>query len=474
MHLMLAAGRVSSADPGGMLEVTRSFLRGSIEISDVGRSVPGWHNRPVGFFGIWTSLYWIPYVLAGRLAFWFVPSQPLDRLEEFAVSFSTLPPAIAILAYLVGFWRLAGVRPESRRVGLIVAALGTPLFPYAKILGSEIWMALGLVGAVYHVRRNRGTGDWIAVGGWLAVALLSRKQFQLILPFVLPLTLLAAGLDPRVGVAGLSGVELRWREWRWSAARPRLLALAGPLLIGVAVQMTYNYVRFHHPLVERYEGSFGTWSKPDASPGSVLRDILGGVMEADFASPKAAFAAWWRMLVGFNRGIVVHNLVSVAALIWMSRGGFPLRRWVPAAIVGSAALSFLYVGSQYFWDGATSWGPRLFFYLAPLLALGLAPAWESLSGRGRRMLMAVALLSFLFNLPGALLPPLMVQRRAELDPSMQRIEPLAAWAEVLRLAGVAGREPYPWRGDEVLGFGPNQCLDLWWLQVAREVAGRRR
>ena len=177
-----------------------------------------------------------------------------------------------------------------------------------------------------------------------------------------------------------------------------------------------------------------------------------------------------RMMAGPNRGVLVFNVAAVLAVVMAARGGgWGPRRWVPLYTLATVGLAMPYLSTQYFWDGSTSWGPRLFFHLTPVFCLALAPMLDEAQTTRVRVLIGAGIVGFLINLPGTLLPALMIQRRAEVDPGVHGVEPVAAWKELARVVPW-NYDPasYPWMKDAVLGFPPNQCLDTWWAQVIRE------
>lgn len=448
------SGRVSNSDAASMLELTRSLLSGTIVIPDTVVHVAGNDGAPVCHFGLLTSLWWLPFVSLGRLASAVVGGFARPIWEEFMVSFSPVPVSLALLGYLAAFWRAAGL--DDRRVcqGLLLVAFTTLLWPYSKLIGSDLPMALAIVAAVYHAARDKGTRGWALAGLWLGAAILSRKQAQIVVPWVL-LCLTAFAGAPKTPWTNL-GPRLRWAwtGWSWIEARPRLLPLAVGLLPGVVLQLAYNRARFGGFLIERYAGS---------ATGDISFQPL------DFADRLL------RLLLGDSRGLIIYALVPLLMLALSRRDWIRdhlLSVWV---VAGLAAANLGFFACYAHWAGGTSAGPRLLLFLTPLLALTWAGAAKSLdSPATRTAFVSIACLAGLaIQLPLVLVDPLAAQRRSESATGISRSRIANYWLEVARTLGVRPRnsaDPLP--KDDVLNHPQNQHPDIWWIHAAAEIHRR--
>lgn len=429
LYGLLASGRVSNSDSNSMLEVTRSLLRGGVDVPEEAWGVPGRHGLFYSQYGLLTSLWWVPWVAAGRVAARFVPMLPAAQWEEFMVSFAAIPPALAVLALLGWAWHRGGLEARRVRTGLWLFGLASMLLPYVKIAGSDLPMALGLFGAWVALSGAASARNWLLAGLGLGAALLARKQAQIEVPFFL-----------------LFAAWAWWTRVRGTPQRWRLpAALAAGFVPCVLLALAYNYARYGDPLLEKYRA-----------------------IEPFELPPLGRWLEWsWGFTFGGRVGFVPYTLVplAVAALAlprWWRRDRDSL---VLVAVLVAANLAFF--SMQWYWAGGIGFGARFLVFLTPLLALGWMHLAFPLDGARRALVAAAAAAALFLNVPGVLVDPLAVTARNEALHGGHAWEPAVRLAEAGRVLGVpAAQLPSGLAaGHPVLGHRPFAVPDFWWMQV---------
>ncbi len=258
-------------------------------------------------------------------------------------------PAMAALA-VAAIFVLLTLRGVTERCALLVAglcAVGTLIWPYSKI-GMDTTLlamfAITLAAAAAVVRRPT-VGRSAVLGLAIALTMNSKAYGSLLVIGALPL---------------FAGTYVRLiRERRVSI----LMALAVPILAGVAAIVWYNWYR---------TGSVSNFGDP-----YVRQRVL--------AIPVSAVG----LLVSPGKGLLFYSPLVVLGLLGLR----DLRRIDPpltVTIVLTAVISIVFVATSVAWTDET-WGPR---YLVPMAWLLVVPiAWWLTDRRRRRWLVVVAALA---------------------------------------------------------------------------------
>jgi len=148
-----------------------------------------------------------------------------------------------------------------------------------------------------------------------------------------------------------------------------------PFAGALAVWLSYNYVRFGHPL------DTGLMRDPNVRFDTPVLVGLHGLL----FSP--------------GRSLMLYSPVVMAAVPAL---GWLLRRDRNTAILlgGSALTLLLVMAKMHQWDGGESYGPRYLVSVMALLLVSVAP-WLA-AGNGRGLFRVLALLGILIQVPGVL------------------------------------------------------------------------
>jgi hypothetical protein len=443
IYLVTASGRSSNADVELMLAQSRAFMAGQIHLlpdAAGGRGSPGLEGFLYCHYGIGASLFWVPFLGAGRLLAHLVGRLPVNAWEELMVSFSPALVAVAVLAVLARIWIHSGTPDRRVRSGLWLFGLGTLLWPYSKLIGSDLLMALFLMAGIATADRNPGPGGRILAGLFWAAAFLTRKQMISVLPCLI---LWTAWLGWRGSAGAAESHAPRFRQ----ALKAGTQALI-PILGAVAFKLWWNRARFGGWLVEPYPGS-DNWTVPTV---------------AEFAGRLSG------QLVDGGRGQLWFNgfglMVALLALTtWWRR-----RRSTLLVAVGCGLSTWLFFGLMAFWPGGVSFGPRLQLLLTPLCAIAWAYLPVSLS-LARRILLGAALgVTLLVGLPGVFVDPVAIEKHREWILEPGRPQWLAGWGEMRAVFGlgrpkmVPGLDPSAYTLEKHPTF---QNPDLWWWHAAK-------
>jgi hypothetical protein len=433
VYLLSVSGRLPVMDQAVMFSQTRSLIAGHLSITGA-----GWdHMTPVGVggqhysqYGVLVSVLWIPPTLVMRTVAAAVHGVPLKMLEEFAASFVNVAAMLGILAYLAESWRRSGVPSARIRGGLLAMGLGTLLWAYAKMPFSDPWMALGLFAGYCHWRwRGLDSRHVFFSGFWLGVALLSRKQAQLMVPVL--------------------GAAMAWEVWRTAEGRRDLLRLALTLVPAALLQGLYNYGRFGNPLLEVYPYVEG--GAPLGVAG-LARNFLGILIDP------------------FN-GFVPYNVfvIGLAAVCWRWWRADPLGAALPwLLLAASSALMCRY----YFWSGGLCFGSRYLLFVIPFAALAL-PHLPVSPGPWRWGLGLALTAGVLVQLAGVMIDPLAVSLRREFVSGSTTSVPRLYAAEMARVLGIS--EPVLNEAGRTSAYAVHpafQVPDLWWAHVIYELRHR--
>ena len=433
VYLLSVSGRLPVMDQAVMFTQTRSLIAGHLSITGA-----GWdHMTPVGVggqhysqYGVLMSVLWIPSTLIMRAVAAVVHGVPLKMLEEFAASFVNVAAMLAILAYVAESWRRSGVSAARIRGGLLAIGLGTLLWAYAKMPFSDPWMALGLFAGYCHWRwRGLDSRQVFFSGFWLGVALLSRKQAQLMVPVL--------------------GAAMAWEGWRTAEGRRDIIRLGLTLVPAALIQGLYNYGRFGNPLLEVYPYVEG--GAPLGVAG-LARNFLGILIDP------------------FN-GFAPYNVfvITLAVACWRWWRADPLGAALPWLLLGaSSALMCRY----YFWSGGLCFGSRYLLFVIPFAALGLPHLPASL-GPWRWVLGLGLAVGVLVQLAGVMIDPLAVSMRRQFVSGSTTSVPRLYAGEVARVLGVS--EPVLTDDGRASAYAVHpafQVPDVWWAHVIYELRHR--
>lgn len=319
VYLLTASGRVGNHDAEVTLSMTRAMSQGEVVLpAGMAGSIRGQGGIRTSPYGAGHSLYLMPYVWVGRGMAAMVPKLPVVMWEEFVVSFANVPVTGGLLAYLVMAWRRAGASEWRVGVGVLLFGLCTMLWPYAKLPFSDSLMALATFGAWYHWTCEGSWWQRLVSGGWLGVALVSRRQAD----SVVPLLMVLAGVDA-------------WRRgvlWRMG-----WMALG--MIPAVALRLWYNAARFGDVFSERQRGMTGLGEVLKAEPGEWAWDLLFSAAYGYVpynVVPLAVFIAGLAGLWRQRRG----DAVVAAGILIGGLGFLSLMRFGPGVSFGSRYLVY--------------------------------------------------------------------------------------------------------------------------------------
>jgi hypothetical protein len=370
VFIATAGGSLTSVDAVITYEVTKSLVsRGSVAFDHPGlnehRGIDGRFYSP---FGIGQSLYNVPFYVAARVLHRSLHLRigKSDTIEKAGVALGSAVASAGTvwLVYLFAF-RLTG----DLNAALLTAlgcGFGTLVWPYSKFGFNQALTAACLTGGLYTawtaLRTNRER-LFIASGLWLAWTFLTRHEMALV-----------------------AGTIALWAAF--DAAKPdartvrRLVYMGVPLAAALVFWLVYNTWRFGNPLDT---GDLGLASVDDQ------RFVLG-------ASTIFGVAG---LLFSPGRSVFIYAPLVVVGLT--SLGALAQRDKRLATLIGIClAEGLMLYGSLRYWDGLRAYGPRYLVPLIPLAILPLSTRWIRASPRVRRLVIAVTVVSGMFQLPGVL------------------------------------------------------------------------
>lgn len=302
-----------------MYRVSESLvLRHSFQIVDNYWQV----NQPYSFYGLGTSLAFLPLVAAGEL------------LHQGKLLIGLLEPIVTALSVLVLYQVLRALGVARRRSLVLALAygLGTLAWHYAIVVFGEPLVGLGMLLALLTMLTYRRTGQarWVALSS-AAVGLTVLTRWDSLLLIGLPLTVYAAVVVTR-------------RASTLAAQANAAIAWALPLTAALAVNLGYDWLRYGNPFSLGYAETPG-FSTP------ILTGLIG-------------------LLFSPGAGLFVYT--PALLLIPLGYARF-FRTWAAEGVL----IAVLVVGRLLFfarwWDfDGHSWGPRFLVPLLPLLLIPIA------------------------------------------------------------------------------------------------------
>lgn len=428
---LTASGRVGNHDLQVTLECTRSLLHGSVELpADCTTCPPGVEGVRTSPYGIGHSLYLIPYVLCGRLFARVLPGLGDGAWEEFFVSFSNIPVVLTLLVYLSRCWNRLGGDDVRIAFGIIGFATCTLLGPYAKLPFSDAILGLGVFAAWSHwTERASYSGLW--AGLWLGIALVSRRQADIVVPTLL--ALIAADALSSDRVCDLSRVFLG-------------------LVPAVMLRLAYNQARFGSPWLEIHPGL-----SVDHYVQRSIHNPWHFKWEETLLSPEHGFLLYLVIPIGIALLGSVH--------LWRrSRWDAIAAVWMP--ITGVVALSKLGFGP------GVSFGARYLLYTIPFLGLSwpLLPAPRNPVLRLGTLMLFVA--SSALMMTGIALDPLPIRIRMGDEVGLPQYLN-SCRAEWVRVLWQDAPPTLRLSTNPAWNHDPFTRPDFWWLHAIARVSGIR-
>lgn len=346
-------------------EVTRNLVeRGTVAMSynvlatDAERGVDGRYYAPVG---IGHPLFGVPFYLAARSAQQVLGvriGRPESLTKAAVVTGSALAAALAVVVTFRFALAVSGAPIAAAGVACAFG-LATVLWPYSKFGFNAPLASLAVVAGMSCVwaatRANRERQ--LALGALcLGYGALTRHElFVLGLPVALWLALESE--SPR-------------------ACARRAVAFGLPFSCALAAWLSYNYLRFGHPL------DTGLMRDPNVRFDTPLLVGLHGLL----FSPGRSLLLYCPPV-----------LAAVPAMGWLFR-----RDRNTAILLGGSALTLLLmIAKMHQWDGGESYGPRYLIPAIPLLLVSIAP-WLA-AGHGHRLVKALIVTGLLIQAPGVLM-----------------------------------------------------------------------
>jgi hypothetical protein len=318
----------------------------------------------------------VPFALAARPALRIAGTDPDSARGEFWLSYLVtawavaLPTALAAVCLYFLALRFGG-SSMGAAFGVIVLALGTPLWAYASLFWAHALVGACLLFALAAAVKISDTEQdfvWaLAVGvaaGWATVT-----EYP---------------AAPASAILALLALSQAWR--RGIAARWRVAAGIG-IGAGICVVVLLGYLH------AAFGGFRPSYSYYDPNSFSFMQQQ--GYMGLTYPHPDRLL----KLLFGCARGLFFASPVLLAApvgLWWLwKQQRFSAPALAAAAIV---AYYFLFNASFYWWKAGLTFGPRYAGAALPLLCLGLAVSWDRASVGWRRVMVGLALVSICLSL----------------------------------------------------------------------------
>jgi hypothetical protein len=318
----------------------------------------------------------VPFALAARPALRIAGTDPDSARGEFWLSYLVtawavaLPTALAAVCLYFLALRFGG-SSMGAAFGVIVLALGTPLWAYASLFWAHALVGACLLFALAAAAKISDTEQdfvWaLAVGvaaGWATVT-----EYP---------------AAPASAILALLALSQAWR--RGIAARWQVAAGIG-IGAGICVVVLLGYLH------AAFGGFRPSYSYYDPNSFSFMQQQ--GYMGLTYPHPDRLL----KLLFGCARGLFFASPVLLAApvgLWWLwKQQRFSAPALAAAAIV---AYYFLFNASFYWWKAGLTFGPRYAGAALPLLCLGLAVSWDRASVGWRRVMVGLALVSICLSL----------------------------------------------------------------------------
>jgi len=368
VYLFTAGGSMTITDAVVMFDVTQNLVeRHTVAMSssllgmEAHRGADGRYYSP---FGVAQSLYNIPFYLAAKL---FVGSTGfrLGKPDSVAKAFVALGQTLLGAVIVWQVFRL-GVLVTGNMIASSLAALtlafGSILWPYARFGFNQPLACATLLASVIAAIRGVQTNHLrpiVVPSIWISVSLMTRHEMVL-------------GAVPIAAFLFNAGPATRQVRWR------RLAIFAPGVMVGLAIWLAFNAVRFGNPF------DAGYLRDPAPEFGS---SILGGLLALLFSPAASVFLYSPFTVLGF------------AGLLLFFRRDRTL-----AAFLSSLVLIFLIcyatLGN---WLGGRSYGSRYLLVVLPYLAVGWAFMLAELSTRARWIAFAVVTaIGIALQMPGVL------------------------------------------------------------------------
>jgi hypothetical protein len=318
----------------------------------------------------------VPFALAARPALRIAGIDPDSARGEFWLSYLVTAWAVALPTALAGIclYFLAlrfGGSSIGAAFGLMVLALGTPLWVYASLFWAHALVGACLLfafAAALKISDSEQDFVWaLAVGlaaGWATVT-----EYP---------------AAPASAMLALLALSQAWA--RGGAARWRVAAGVG-IGAGVCVVVLMSYLH------AAFGGFRPSYSYYDPNSFSFMQQQ--GYMGLTYPHPDRLL----KLLFGCARGLFFASPVLLAApvgLWWL----WKQKRFSAAALTATAIVAyyFLFNASFYWWKAGLTFGPRYAGAAIPPLCLGLAACWDGASIRWRRVMVGLAVVSICLSL----------------------------------------------------------------------------
>lgn len=353
MYVLTAAGQFQTVDAAQELGVAVSLrhgdgFRSAFPVSPGGGTTIGRDGAPYAGHDIGSSLLYLPVALvpgtaerverpSGSTTTDTTSVRP-NRRAYFIASF--LPPLLGALIVLVFASILTdlGFEPVTVVVTALALAFTTIVWVYAHVSFDSTATALAVTIAVWAANRflrAATIGAAAATGAAIGAAILIRVDSVIMAPF-LAAPVVWATLRPTSRRRGRSRATVRTS-----------VALLGPILVGLAVDLAYNWYRF------------GSVTDNGHTDDGFLRFTprIGEGVVGQVVSP--------------GKGLLIFSPLLIVALF---RWRWFLRRHsvMAVSILGAAGASVLAHAAIVGWAGDQAWGARFTVPLVPMLAIPLA------------------------------------------------------------------------------------------------------
>jgi len=320
----------------------------------------------------------VPAAVATRAAIRASGADPLSARSLVALAYictlfsAALPMALGCACLYWIALRL-GASANAAAFGALAMGLGTPIWAYATLLWAHalaIACLLFAFAAVLKLDPQKAGGEvlwgFIAglMAGWATVTEYPAAPASAIIALFAIARVWPSGWPRRLRVAG---------------------GVAGGALLCVLVLVLYLRATFGSALHTSY-----SYYDPNTFPW-MNRGFHG------LRYPRVDVV--FKLLFGLKRGLFVAAPVLVAAPIgvWLVWKGHATRA---AGLTAAAVFTYYLLFNASFgeWSAGWSYGPRYMAAGIPLLCVGLAPAWDHFHRKGRRVMLALLMLSLLFSL----------------------------------------------------------------------------
>lgn len=334
IYLLSVAGPFASSDDVVMIETAyRLATEGHFYIPnlELPQVLEGYNNRfyskyDPGLPLLTAPVMWVAAWVAGQNG----------GADSFVIGayFAMVIPTSAMALAVAGLYRLADYLYTPHRAVFIslVAALGTTVWPYARLFFAEAILTAALVWALFGI--VIGTRWSLGIASLaLGIGILTRASFVIYLPALMALWWWRRDLAHPARVTSPAPHLCRWM----------LLAIGPSLAIGGL--LWHNALRFGSPTATGYSGeSFSTplWE-------GIIGLLFSPGKSIFLYAPPLVLCLWgWRQ---FHR----HNTHLATSILLMSLTGLGV------------------YGTWWAWHGGWVWGSRFLVPLMPLWCLALPP-----------------------------------------------------------------------------------------------------